>query len=163
MKMILEGYNENNLPTIILQIPNKKFDEKHPFSDKLIHNEIVFLVNNGYNKFIGGHFYINNADIKKIAEICHNNNFEPVLWICGTDRFENYSRQANSEKYKIDNNLLMEFRCLEVKRTDDDISATKVREAIINNDFESYNKMMSNCIDKEFFNRFKQELNDLKK
>lgn len=163
MKMLLAGYNENHLPTVILQIPNKKFDEKHPFSDELIHEEIDFLTN-VYDGLIAGHFYIVNADIAKIATICHDNGFEPVLWLCGSDRFERYSKQADCEKYKIDNNMLMKFKCFEVERTDDDTSATKVREAIINDNFETYNKMMPTGIDnnKDFWNKFKKELNDLK-
>ena len=160
-KMIAEGFNYNGLPTVILQIPNKKFDERHPFSDELIKEEIDLISKN--NDYIAGHFYITNADIAKIANVCHENGFEPVLWICGTDRFEAYSKQADNDKYKTDNNLLPEFKCLEVKRDEDDISASKVREAIKNNEFTSYIGMMPGiCMSHTgIWTKFKEELSQL--
>lgn len=162
LKMIEQGYIENGLPAVVLQISNKKFDDKHPFSDELTKEEINSIRNSLKTNIIG-HFYVINADIAKIASVCHDNGFEPVLWITGTDRFEAYSKQANSEKYKIDNNLLDEFKCFEVKRTDGDISATKVREAIENDDFKTYVDMMPECVTNiNMYNKFKTELKNLK-
>ena len=159
LKMIEEGYKENGLPTVILHISNKKFDDKHPFSDELIKEEIDLIREKSKNTIID-HFYIVNADIAKIASICHENNYEPVLWLCGSDRFEIYSKQANNIKYKTVNNLLDEFKCFEIKRTDDDISATKVREAINNDDFDTYINMMP-LVSENIWNKFKQELKSI--
>ena len=160
LKMIENGFRENGLPTVILQISNVKFDKSHPFSNETTKNEISNIINNVGNKLICDHFYISNASIEKIANICHDNGYEPVLWVTGTDRFIAYSKQADNEKYKTDNCLLNEFKCLEVKRTDDDISATKVREAIFNDDIETYYKLMPECVsgDKELYENLKNEL-----
>lgn len=158
MKMVEAGLEENGLPTVILRIPNTKNDEKHPFSDSLIKKEIEILM--GRDTSIVGHFYIKNADIAKIAEVCHENGFEPVMWLCGSDRFPNYSKQADTEKYKVANNMLMEFRAFEVQRTDDDTSATKVRQAIIDNDFETYLSMMP-VKEKAIWEEFKKEISQV--
>lgn len=162
LKMIEEGYKENGLPTVILQISNKKFDEKHPFSNELIKEEIN-LVRKSVKNTIIDHFYITNADIAKIASICHEHGYEPVLWLCGSDRYEPYSKQANNEKYKLDNNLTNEFKCFEIKRNDDDISASKVREAIKNDDFTTYIEMMPGiCMwHANIWDKFKEELKNL--
>lgn len=162
LKMIEEGYKENGLPTVILQISNKKFDERHPFSDELIKEEIDLIRNSVKNTIID-HLYIINADIAKIAFICHEYGYEPILWLCGSDRYIPYSKQANNEKYKSDNNLLQEFKCFEVKRNDDDISASKVREAIKNDDFTTYMEMMPAILTwyTSIWNKFKEELKNL--
>ena len=74
------------------KLHDKKFDDKHPFSDELTKEEINSIRNSLKTNIIG-HFYVINADIAKIASVCHDNGFEPVLWITGTDRFEAYSKQ----------------------------------------------------------------------
>ena len=167
MKMVEAGYKENNLPCVILQIPNTKNDTKHPFTDELIREEIKFIMNeqkNANHTSIAGHFYVKNADIAKIAKTCHENGFEPVLWLCGSDRYPQYSKQADTEKYKVANDMLMEFKAFEVKRTDDDTSATKVRQAIKDDDFTTYMRMMPQGFDENtpLWEKFKKELSQIK-
>lgn len=167
MKMVEAGYKENNLPCVILQIPNTKNDAKHPFTDELIREEIKFIMNeqkNANHTSIAGHFYVKNADIAKIAKTCHENGFEPVLWLCGSDRYPQYSKQADTEKYKVANDMLMDFKAFEVKRTDDDTSATKVRQAIKDDDFTTYMRMMPQGFDENtpLWEKFKKELSQIK-
>jgi citrate lyase synthetase len=50
---------------------------------------------------------------------------------CGTDRVNDYRPVAEKQHIKI----------IEIKRTDDDISATKVVQAIKDNDFEVFKSM----------------------
>ena len=167
MKMVEAGYKENELPCVILQIPNTKNDAKHPFTDELIKEEIKFIIDEqkkANHVSIAGHFYVKNADIAKIAQTCHENGFEPVMWLCGSDRYQQYSKQADTEKYKVANNMLMEFKAFEVKRTDDDTSATKVRQAIKDDDFTTYMKMMPQGFDEntDIWEKFKKELSQIK-
>ena len=167
MKMVEAGYKENELPCVILQIPNTKNDAKHPFTDELIKEEIKFIMGEqkkANHVSIAGHFYVKNADIAKIAQTCHENGFEPVMWLCGSDRYPQYSKQADTEKYKVANDMLMEFKAFEVKRTDDDTSATKVRQAIKDDDFTTYMKMMPQGFDENtpLWEKFKKELSQIK-
>ena len=62
------------------------------------------------------------------------------------------------------NNMLMEFKAFEVKRTDDDTSATKVRQAIKDDDFTTYMKMMPQGFDENtpLWEKFKKELSQIK-
>jgi cytidyltransferase-like protein len=66
--------------------------------------------------------------------------YEPVLWGTGTDRFKTYGYQVNNDKYREALGVLPEFGLYEIKRDDDDISATKVREALLNDDKKTFEK-----------------------
>ena len=67
--------------------------------------------------------------------------YEPVLWGTGTDRFKTYGYQVNNDKYREALGVLPEFGLFEIKRDDDDISATKVRESLLNDDKKTFEKM----------------------
>jgi cytidyltransferase-like protein len=68
-------------------------------------------------------------------------NFEPVLWGTGTDRMKAYGYMVNNDKYREDLGVLPEFGLYEIQRGDDDISATKVRQALIDGNSKEFNKM----------------------
>ena len=156
MKIVEQMYNENNLPTIFCMVSNKKFDSKHPFSDDIISEELDIIMKN--DKQVAGYIWITNADIVKCGEKLHEAGYEPLLWGCGTDRYDSYKKQA--DKYKEKAGLLPEFDVFEVKRTDDDISATKVRNAIKENDINTFNKMMPKGTDK-LFDQMKNALSEI--
>lgn len=132
-------YKEYGLKTVFLIIntPKSKVDSRHPFESEQI---IKDNINCGEDWF-AGMFSIQSADIGKIAAVCRDNGFEPVMWTCGTDRYAGYSRQA-SEKYINMYNLSLEFKVNEIKRTDDDISASAVRQALKDGDQKTFEKMM---------------------
>lgn len=153
LKIAQALYKENHLPTVWCLVKNKKYDAKHPFGDELISDEIEKCLK-GTREY-AGHIYIASADIVKCAEILHEEGFEPILWGCGTDRYDSYKKQA--DKYKEKAGLLPEFDCFEVKRTDDDISATKVRDALKDNDINLYKQMMPQGAEK-LFNDFREQL-----
>ena len=158
-KMIEYGIKHNGLPTVIFMISNKKMDKKHPFSDELIQKEMDMLKKslNGIENTV----YVNSADIVKLGQWCYENNYEPHFWITGSDRLAAYKRQAENPKYQDLGHLPSSFTTLEVPRTDEDISATKVREAIMNNDLDTYKKMMPKGTEK-LFNDFKEALSQVK-
>ena len=158
-KMIEYGLKYNNLPTVIFMISNKKMDNKHPFSDELMQKEMDMLKKS--LKGIENTVYVSSADIVKLGQWCYENNYEPQLWITGSDRLAAYKRQAANPKYKDLGHFPSSFTTLEVPRTDDDISATKVREAISNNDIDTFKKMMPEGIEK-LFNDFKEALSQVK-
>jgi hypothetical protein len=65
--------------------------------------------------------------------------YEPVLWGTGSDRLKDYERQIS--KYGPEANVLKEFQPYEVKRTGKNISATKVREAILEDNQNEFKKL----------------------
>lgn len=129
----------------IVETPESKLDKKHPFpSDLIVRNN-----QDCKGEWFAGMFPIRNADIGKIAQVCRDHNFEPVMWTCGSDRVEAYKKQA-CEKYINMYNLDPDFKVVEIPRTDDDISATKVRQAIKAGDKKTYEKMMPSWSHKDF-------------
>lgn len=158
-KMIEYGLKHNGLPTVIFMISNKKMDKKHPFSDELIQKEMDMLKKS--LKGIENTVYVSSADIVKLGKWCYENNYEPQLWITGSDRLAAYKRQAENPKYQDLGHFPSSFTTLEVPRTDEDISATKVREAISNNDLDSFKKMMPEGT-KKLFDDFKEALSHIK-
>ena len=133
-------------------------DKKHPFSDELIQKEMDMLKKS--LKGIENTVYVSSADIVKLGQWCYENNYEPQLWITGSDRLAAYKRQAENPKYKERLHLPDTFTTLEVPRTDEDISATKVRNAIANDDIEEFKKMMPAGSEK-LFDEFKEALSQV--
>ena len=158
-KMIEYGLKHNGLPTVIFMISNKKMDKKHPFSDELIQKEMDILKKS--LKGIENTVYVSSADIVKLGQWCYENNYEPQLWITGSDRLAPYKRQAENPKYQDLGHFPSSFTTLEVPRTDEDISATKVREAIMNDDLDAFKKMMPEGTEK-LFDDFKEALSQVK-
>lgn len=158
-KMIEYGLKHNGLPTVIFMISNKKMDKKHPFSDELIQKEMDMLKKS--LKGIENTAYVSSADIVKLGQWCYENNYEPQFWITGSDRLAAYKRQAENPKYQDLGHFPSSFTTLEVPRTDEDISATKVREAIMNDDLDTFKKMMPEGTEK-FFDEFKEALSEIK-
>ena len=158
-KMIEYGLKHNGLPTVIFMISNKKIDKRHPFPDELIQKEMDMLKKS--LEGIENTVYVSSADIVKLGQWCYENNYEPQFWITGSDRLAAYKRQAENPKYQDLGHFPSSFTTLEVPRTDEDISATKVREAIMNDDLTTFKKMMPNGTEK-LFNEFKEALSQVK-
>lgn len=155
-KIMTTMFKENGHPTVLLVISNKKFDAKHPFDDTVIQNEfdICYKGKDFYQDII----FVKSADIKAFSEALHDKGYEPVLWGCGTDRYPQFKKMA--DKYKEQFGLLPEFDAFEIKRTDDDISATKVREALKKDDKETYLKMMPDGAEK-IYDELKAQLSKI--
>jgi citrate lyase synthetase len=81
---------------------------------------------------------VKNADIVKIGEVV-NDKYEIKSWTCGTDRIDAYTKM--STQYKEQAGLAEDFQMIEVPRTDDDISATKVRKALVDGDVKTFNRL----------------------
>ena len=60
--------------------------------------------------------------------------YEPVLWGYGTDRKGSYDGQIQNDSYRTQLGVLPEFQGHEIKRGDEDVSASKVRNALERDD-----------------------------
>lgn len=144
-------FKENGLPTVVCCISNKKFDSRHPFPDDLIKTELETCYKS--QKFFQDVIFIKSANIVEIGEELKKRNYEAHLWGCGVDRKTSYEKMASNPKYTV--NFPEDFKVFALSRDDssegiDGISATKVREAIKNNDKESFKKMMPKGSEKMF-------------
>ena len=104
--------------------------------------------------------WVKNAAIDKIGEELVKNNYSAHLWGCGTDREKMYKSMASNKKYLKD--FPDDFKVFVIERDEtssavDGISATKVRQAIKDDDKAAFVKMMPDGAQK-LFNEFKEEL-----
>ena len=140
VKMIQEVYKQNNLPVCVCMVSNTKFDAKHPFSDELIEKVIDTCLKN-MKEYLDV-IILPGGDFGKWFEEMNIRDYQPQLWGCGSDRVKSYDRFANNKKYHEMFNLPETFATYEIKRGDDDISATKVRNAIKEDDLATFKSMM---------------------
>ena len=126
-------------PTVLCMIntPATKTDEKHPFPTDVFY-PMYWNVCKRY-KFIEDIVIVPSADIVKISQILAEKGLCIGSWTCGTDRYKDYKRMV--DKYSEAANLPDDFELIEVKRTAEDISATKARQALIDGDRKTFNKI----------------------
>lgn len=132
--------NQKMLPTVIciIDTPESKVDERHPFpSDMLTDLYGEFF---SHDEKIVGVIPVKNADIVKIGEELKKHDFEIASWTCGTDRIDSYTKM--STKYKEQAGLSDDFEMIEVYRTDEDVSATKARQALLDDDKKAFYSMI---------------------
>ena len=159
-----------NQRTVILVVstPENKIDARHPFNDALRAKEFDIIKRN-YSKDIADILYVTSADICAWGELIKSHGYQASVWITGSDEFPKYKGMvAKVPQYEISNRgnydckdaYTRSFYLESVQRSDasDDfistISATKVRQALINNDKAGFKKMMPRGTDK-LFNEFR--------
>lgn len=139
LKCVEYAYQKLKIPTIIAMIdtPDDKVDSKHPFPSSMllpIYKDIF-----DRSRMVKDIILVKNANIVTIGSVIYDMGYQVASWTCGTDRIDSYSKMA--EKYKETAHLSDDFQMLEIKRSDEDISATKVRQAIMDDDFDTFSKM----------------------
>lgn len=156
-------YNELGLPTIIcmIEVKEEKVDEKHPFPSSMllpIYKDIF-----AKNKMVEDIVLVKNANIVEIGETLYKMGYQIKSWSCGTDRIASYERMAS--KYAEQAHLSPDFKMFEIKRGDEDISATKVREAILKDDYKSFVAMTplatlkSKLAGRNYYDELKNQIN----
>ena len=153
LKCIEEAWNMLGVPTVICMINTKdeKVDERKPFPSSLLKPMYEVFAKTEHIVSIE---LVTSADIVKIGTMLKEKGIEVCSWTCGTDRYDSYSKMA--EKYHDQAYLSEDFKMIEVRRSDDDISATVVRDSIYNNSLETFLKMTP--FDKSEFNILRNQL-----
>ena len=146
------------LTTVICMIdtPESKVDKRHPFTT----DSLLYAYNELFNSdpYIEKVVPVKNADIVKIAEELKRYGYEIASWTCGTDRYDTYLNMAT--KYHDQAGLADDFEVIEVKRTDEDISATKARSCLLADDKQTFFSMMPRSVkpSDEFFYSLKKQI-----
>lgn len=156
-------YNELGLPTIICMIGvnDEKVDEKHPFPSSMLLPMYKDVFKK--NKMIEDIILVKNANIVEIGETLYGMGYQIKSWSCGTDRLASYEKM--SSKYAEQAHLSPDFKMFEIKRSDEDISATKVRNALLNDDYKTFAAMTplatlkSKLAGKSYYNELKDQIN----
>ena len=76
--------------------------------------------------------------------------YEPVLWGTGSDRIKSYSGQVYNDDYRDQLNVRADFGMYEIPRTDDNISATKVRNAMLDGNEKDFRAMTPKSLHKMY-------------
>ena len=147
MKCVEYAYEKNHCKTVILIVDTVKQDNRHPF--KTVDLYPMFNLMKKNSELIEDYVLVKNADIVKNGEKLKSMGYEITGWVCGTDRYDNYKKM--SDKYGKDI-LSDDFEVIEVPRGDEDVSATKAREALLNDDEKTFSKLCP----KEFSKNFKK-------
>lgn len=146
--MLRDGYDKNGFPAVVFMISNKKFDSKHPFSDKLIAKEME-IVKKNYD-FIAEIYPANAADIVKMGQKLQEEGYTAHLWLCGDDREAQFKRQAENPKYRDMGHFPDDFTTYTGTGRTEGVSGTAVRNSLKNNDKDEFVKLMPKGTDKMF-------------
>lgn len=142
-KCIEEAYKRTGLPTVICMMKkDEKLDKKNPFPTSML----VSLYNDLFkgNDKIAEVVPVSSANIVAISEELRKEeyNYEIAAWTCGSDRLPTYTRQ--SINYHDIAGLPDDFQMIEVTRDEksqDNISATMVRNSLLNNDRAEFDRL----------------------
>ena len=83
--------------------------------------------------------------------------YEPVLWGTGTDRMKAYGYMVDNAKYREELNVRSDFGLHEIKRGDDDISATQVRNSMLDDEYNLFKKLVPKSLH-GMYDELKQKL-----
>ena len=159
VKVLKSLSKANGHPVVVFLIRAKKVNlEKTPFSADLTEKMFKDLAKK--HKFIEDVIVLEgSAGIDRMFNAMRP-KYEPILWGTGTDRMKGYSYQVDNETYRKDLNVDPEFKLHEIKRTADNISASKVRAAINDDDEKLYKSMMDPSLHK-YYSELKTELDKI--
>lgn len=136
------AWKEKGVKTILLIVDTTKEDAKHPFATTMLISTYKKL--NKEFDYIADVIVVKSADIVKNIELCREAGYEPISWSCGTDRVDSYKKMI--AKYGPQIGLADDFEVIEIKRSDDDISATQVRNALLKGDTKTFEKLTPKSI-----------------
>ena len=160
---VLEAlHKENGYPVVVFLVkaknakPKKGDEFKKPY-DEQTQIQMFNNVRKQY-KFLKEIIVIPTGGIDTIFNAMRP-KYEPVLWGTGTDRMAGYGYQVNNDKYRDELNCRADFGLFEIKRTDDNISATKVRNAMLDGDEKLFKSMTPKAIH-NLYGTLKSKLED---
>ena len=136
----------------IINTPDNKTDAKKPFPTSILMPIYKDLLKHYDN--IADIRIITSANIIDIAKALPDYIIGSLT--CGTDRIKDYTRITRDHGKTA--GLPDDFECLEVKRFDDAVSATQVRQAISDNDYETFVKLVPYNAPKRVFDVLKDYL-----
>lgn len=163
LKCAAQAYGIHGCPTVLCMIdtPDSKVDARHPFPSSMLLPLYTDMFEDNQKSHIADIILVKNADIVKAAEVLRGKGYEIRSWSCGTDRVDSYKKMA--EKYADKAGLPADFEVIEIKRGDDDESATKLRQALRDDDKTTFFRMfpdisLSARIKRDIYNELRTQL-----
>jgi nicotinamide mononucleotide adenylyltransferase len=159
-KVLESMYKENGFPVVVFLVKSKTVKKGDEFSRPYEENTQIEMFNKVKKQypFLKEIFVVPSAAI----DIMFNEvrpKYEPVLWGTGSDRMKAYGYMVNNDSYRDQLNVRADFALFEIARTDDEISATKVRNAMLDGNEKEFQSMTPNAIH-PMYNELKSKLED---
>ena len=146
VKVFEKMYKENGLPVVVFLVRGKNNDpEKRPFDEEM--QQAMFAKMAKQYPFLETAIVVPNGAIDTMFAAARP-AYEPMMWGYGTDRKKSYGAMINKQSYRDQLGVDPNFKGYEIKRTDDNISASKVRNAIKIDDEKTFKKMTPKSIHK---------------
>lgn len=140
---VVETINkQNGYPVVIFLVKSKTKKKEDAFSRPYDEETQLDMLNNLKGKYpIEKVYIIDRGAIDLMFNTMRADGYEPVLWGTGTDRLQTYSYQVDKPEYREDLGCRTDFGLFEIPRTGKNISATQVRNAMLDNDEKLFKKL----------------------
>ena len=146
VKVFEQMYKKNGYPVVVYLVRGGKPDpEKRPFDEDL--QQAMFSEMAKQYPFLEAAFVVPNGAIDTLFATARP-AYEPMMWGYGTDRKKAYDSMINKPEYREELGVDPEFTGFEIFRTDDDVSASKVRDALMKDDEATFKRMTPKSIHK---------------
>lgn len=141
-KVIDRIHKENGYPVVIFLVKAKKKKKEDGFKRPYSEEMQVKMLNQLKAKYpIEEVFIVNSAAIDVMFNMMRP-KYEPVLWGTGSDRMKVYGYQVDNDKYRGLLGVRDDFSLFEIPRTGKNISATQVRNAMLDDDIALFKKLV---------------------
>lgn len=141
VKVLEAIHKQNGYPVVILLVKAKKAKKEDAFKRPYDEDTQVAMINSLKSKYpIEEVFVIPTGGIDTMFNAMRP-TYEPVLWGTGSDRMKTYGYQVNKDTYREDLGVRDDFGLFEIPRTGKNISATQVRNAMLDGDEKMFKKL----------------------
>lgn len=157
-KVLETIHKENGFPVVVFLVKAKTVKKEDAFSrpyDEKTQIDMFKRVQKQY-PFLKEIYVIPSAAIDVMFNEMRP-KYEPVLWGTGTDRLKVYGYQVNNDSYRDQLNARADFSLFEIPRDDEAISATKVRNAMLDGDEKGFQTMVPKALH-PMYNELKSKL-----
>lgn len=138
LKVLETLHKQNSKGVLLLTVQSKE-----PYFPEILQHKIIREIVKEYS-FVRGFYSIPNAGIDTVFNEVRP-AYEPVLWGFGTDRAKSYNAQIQKDIYRMELDVRQDFEGYEIKRADEDVSSTKVRLALKENNLNEFKRLMPEC------------------
>jgi len=144
VKVFEKMYKENGLPVVVYMVRGSKPDpEKRPFDEDM--QQAMFAKMKKQYPFLEASFVVPNGAIDTMFAAARP-AYEPMMWGYGTDRKKDYGAMIDKQSYRDQLGVDPSFKGYEIPRTGENISASKVRNALKIDDEKTFKKMTPKSI-----------------
>ena len=144
VKVFEKMYKENGLPVVVYMVRGGKADpEKRPFDEDM--QQAMFAKMKKQYPFLEASIVVPNGAIDTMFAAARP-AYEPMMWGYGTDRKKDYGAMIDKQSYRDQLGVDPSFKGYEIPRTGENISASKVRNALKIDDEKSFKKMTPKSI-----------------